>query len=74
MATNRAFPAFLYAGCLAGRATVAFAGASSNASEGIIVAPLDGSGAYRLVAPGAGGVLGWLTDGRILWTSVTGGT
>ncbi|MPZ98588.1 MAG: hypothetical protein GEU80_04465 [Dehalococcoidia bacterium] len=40
---------------------------------GIFVAPVDGSGAYRLVLPGVGRVLGWLPDGRIAWTSTSGG-
>lgn len=54
-------------------ASVAFAGASGHTPQGIIVAPLDGSGAYRLVASGAGRVLGWLPDGRLVWVSATGG-
>ncbi len=53
--------------------SVAFAGASGHTPQGIIVAPLDDSGAYRLVASGAGRVLGWLTDGRLVWVSATGG-
>lgn len=52
---------------------VAFAGAVGHAPEGIIVAPLDGSGAYRLAASGSGRVLGWLPDGRLVWVSATGG-
>lgn len=50
-----------------------FAAESGHLPEGIIVVPLDGSGAYRLVAPGAGRVLGWLADGRLVWVSATGG-
>ncbi len=53
---------------------VAFTGESGHTPEGIIVAPVDGSGAYRLVSPGAGSVLGWLADGRVVWVSTTGGT
>lgn len=53
--------------------SVAFAGASGHTPQGIIVAPLDGTGAYRLVASGAGRVLGWLPDGRLVWVSATGG-
>ena len=41
--------------------------------EGILVVPLDGSGAYRFVAPGAVTLLDWLPDGRIIWTTTTGG-
>ena len=47
--------------------------ASDYLPEGIIVVPLDGSGAYRLVAPGSVRLLGWLPDGRIAWVATTGG-
>src|SRR5690606_28838689 len=48
--------------------------APHDAPLGILVAPVDGSGAYQLVTAGAGPVLAWLDDGRIVWTSTSGGT
>ncbi|MDA1062102.1 MAG: hypothetical protein O2895_04235, partial [Chloroflexi bacterium] len=52
---------------------VVFVAQAAHVPEGVIVAPLDGSGAYRLVAAGAVRLLDWLADGRIVWASVTGG-
>jgi hypothetical protein len=49
---------------------VAYSAAAGFAHEGVVVVPLDGSGAYRLVAPPrAVTVLEWLPDGRIAWVS-----
>lgn len=49
---------------------IAYVAAAGGAPEGIIVASLDGSGAYRLVAPPTAlRVLGWLPDGRIVWVA-----
>jgi hypothetical protein len=52
---------------------VLYAGYTASLPEGLIVAPVDGSGAYRLVAPFQGPVLGWLPDGRVVWVSRVGG-
>jgi hypothetical protein len=52
---------------------VVYDGSTGSVPQGVIVAPVDGSGAYRLVAPFARPVLGWLPDGRIAWVSRVGG-
>jgi Tol biopolymer transport system component len=48
--------------------------ASSHEPVGVVVVPVSGGESYQLVASGAGRVLDWLPDGRIVWLSTTGGT
>ncbi|MDA0352833.1 MAG: hypothetical protein O3A10_11560 [Chloroflexi bacterium] len=49
---------------------IAYGADSGHVPQWIIVVPLDGSGAYRLVGGFASRVLGWLPDGRLVWIGV----
>lgn len=53
---------------------VAYTASASSEPKGIIVVPIDGSGAHRLVAgPFPSRILDWLPDGRIVWVTTSFG-